>query len=84
VVNKEKEMKARIVKKIDVDGFITYIIQTKHPIFRYWTDGAWLYYSLHTFKTLEEAKANLCYFDGSKPKYEIVFLENNKKKENEK
>ena len=70
-------MKARIVKKTFPDGRITYTIQQKHFLFRWlWVD-AWINSSagaacLDSFSTLEEAKRNLCYFDGTKTKIEVV------------
>ena len=68
--------KSRIVKKTGVDGKVWFTIQTKHPIFRYWCD-AWLNSwedesCQDSFDTLEETKKNLCYFDGSKVKMEII------------
>ena len=70
---------ARIVKRTHADGIVKYIIQQKHFIFRWWVDawinsscGAWC---KDDFDTYEEAKKNLCYFDGTKP-IETVYTEN--------
>ena len=62
--------KTRIIKRTFNDR-TQYIIQQKHFLFRWWwvdawinsIDGAWCQ---DDFDTLAEAKANLCYFDGSK------------------
>jgi hypothetical protein len=67
--------KVRIVKRTNVDGVITYIIQQKHFIFRWWWVDAWVNHSVSTidcFSTLEELENHLCYFDGSKTKQEIL------------
>lgn len=71
-------MKCRIVKKTYLDGRISFVIQQKHFLFRWlWVD-AWINSSSGAacrdyFPTLEEAERNLCYFDGSKTKIEVVF-----------
>ena len=68
-------MKARIVKKTNVDGRVEFVIQQRHFLFRWWWVDAWMnrdVYTIDSFSTLEEAKKNLCYFDGSKVKQEIV------------
>jgi hypothetical protein len=65
----------RIVKRTNVDGVITYIIQQKHFIFRWWWVDAWVNNSVDTkceFYSLEELENHLCYFDGSKTKQEIL------------
>ena len=69
--------KVRIIKRTGVDGRVQYVIQQKHHLFRWqWVD-AWLN-SLSgascrdSFDTLEQAKKNLCYFDGSVPTDEVV------------
>ena len=70
--------KVRIVKETGVDGRIQYVIQQKHWLFRwYWVDASInsidYVYCDDYFDTLEEAKENLCYFDGSKGKSEVVY-----------
>ena len=68
-------MKARIVKKTNVDGRVVFVIQQRHFLFRWWWVDAWVnrgVYTTDSFSTLEEAKKNLCYFDGSKVKQEII------------
>ena len=70
-------MKARIVKKTNVDGRVVFVIQQRHFLFRWWWVDAWVnrgVYTTDSFSTLEEAKKNLCYFDGSKVKQEIINL----------
>ena len=63
-------MKARIIKRVGVDGHTQFIIQQKHSLFRWWWVDAWInsgsVWCQDDFGTLEEAKKNLCYFDGSK------------------
>lgn len=64
-------MKTRIVERTYPDGNIRYVIQQKHFLFRWWWVDAWMNDSCGAcckdeFSTLEEAKANLCYFDGTK------------------
>ena len=63
--------KVRIVRRIDVDGTVKYVIQQKHYLFRWWWVDAWINslsgaYCTDSFDSLEEARENLCYFDGSK------------------
>ena len=70
-------MKTRIVKRTNVDERVEYEIQQQHFIFRWWWVDAWINSSCGAncrdyFNTLEEAKANLCYFDNSKVKEEIL------------
>ncbi len=70
-------MKVRIVKRTNVDGVVSYTIQQRHFIFRWWWVDAWMNnseWTIDTFSTLEEAQKNLCYFNGSKVKQEIVNL----------
>lgn len=61
--------RVRIVERTNVDGRIEYVIQQRHFLFRWhWVD-AWVNCGVECrdhFNTLEEAKANLCYYDGSK------------------
>jgi hypothetical protein len=70
-------MKARIVKRTNVDGTVTFVIQQKHFLFFWqWVD-AWVNngpWTIDSFPTLKEAKRHLCYFDGSKIKEEIINL----------
>lgn len=66
--------KVRIVKRTNVDGVITYIIQQKHFIFRWWWVDAWVNNAVDAkckFSSLEEAKCNLYYFNGSKAVIEV-------------
>jgi len=70
-------MKARIIKRTNVDGRIKYVIQQPHFLFRWWWVDAWINSSSGAscrdyFSTLEEAQKNLCYFDNTKIKEEIV------------
>ncbi len=70
-------MKVRIIKRTNTEGRISYVIQPKHSLFRWWWVDAWINSSCGAnctdyFGSLEEAKNNLCYFDGSKCKEEVV------------
>lgn len=70
-------MKTRIIKRTGPDGRVQYIIQQKHFLFRWWWVDAWLNsscgaYCTDDFDTLEEAQANLCYFDGTPCKETVV------------
>ena len=70
-------MEARIVKRTNVDGRVEFVIQQRHFLFRWWWVDAWVNNDVSTrcsFTTLEQAKKNLCYFDGSKVKQEIINL----------
>jgi len=63
-------MKVRIIERTLPNGKIKYVIQQKHFLFRNWVD-AWINSwngadCQDSFSTLEEAKNNLCYFDGTK------------------
>lgn len=72
--------KIRIIKRTSVDGFEHWIIQKKHFFWWFDADSSNIYrfsnqYIPRTnwYKSLEEAKKNLCYFDGSRPKDEVVY-----------
>lgn len=70
--------KTRIIERINVDGRKEYVIQQKHFIFRWWWVDAWINswdgaYCVDSFSSLEEAKKNLCYFDGSKTTDKIAW-----------
>ena len=70
-------MKTRIIKRTNVNGRVTYVIQQKHFIFRWWWVDAWVNSwsgaaCNDSFDTLEEANKNLCYFDDSKCIEEVV------------
>lgn len=73
----QRRIKCRIIERIGPDGHTKYIIQQKHFLFRwYWVDawinsgcGAWC---TDDFGTLEEAKKNLCYFDGTPGRETVV------------
>lgn len=59
----------RIVERQHVDGMITYVIQQRHFLFRWWWVDAWMNNDVSTkdeFNTAEEARKHLCYFDKSK------------------
>lgn len=70
-------MKARIVKRTDVRGSVSYVIQQRHHLFFWWWVDAWVN-SLDGancrdyFDTLEEAKEHLCFFNGSKSFDEVI------------
>ena len=68
-------MTSRIIKRTNVDGIVEFVIQQRHFIFFWWWVDAWVNNDVATqdsFYTLEEAKNNLCYFNGSKVKEEII------------
>lgn len=68
--------KARIVETTYPDGTRDYTIQQKHFLFRCWWVSASCNYpegALDTFNTLEKAKENLWFFDGSKPVSKVVY-----------
>lgn len=70
--------KCRIVERTNVDGRVLYVIQQKHFLFRWWWVDAWINSEdgascRDDFTTLEEARRNLCYFDGSKSNDHVVF-----------
>jgi len=71
------KMKARIIERISPNGRKKFIIQQKHFLFRWWWVDAWINsstgaYCTDDFDTLEEAKENLCWFDGTKFKEQVV------------
>lgn len=69
--------KCRIIERTNVDGSINYIIQQKHFLFFWlWVD-AWVNNSSgascnDSFSSLDEAKKNLCFFDGKKVKERVI------------
>jgi hypothetical protein len=70
--------KVRIIKRIYPDKTVKYVIQQKHSLFRWMWVDAWVNsiegaYCVDSFDTLEEAKKNLCYFDGTSCKESVVF-----------
>lgn len=68
-------MKVRIVKRTNPMGSPWYVIQQKHYLFRWWWVDASSNQHEHRcdkYYTLEEAKANLCWFDGTPHKDEVV------------
>ena len=73
----KKSKRVRIIERIHPCGRVQYIIQQKHFLFRWrWVD-AWLNSMCGAscqdyFDSLEEAKANLCFFDGTKCKETAV------------
>ena len=71
-----KRTKARIIERTGPDGTVSYVIQQRHFLFRWWWVDAWINSMLgaackDSFTTLEEAKANLCFFDGT-PTKELI------------
>ena len=69
-------MKARIVEVTAPDGHKFWVIQQRHWLFKWWWVGAsmnsWNPYATDTFRTLEQAKENLCWYDGTKSKIKVV------------
>lgn len=68
--------KVRIVKRTAPDGRVQYIIQQKHFMFFWWWVDAWInsgsVWTKDDFNTVEEAQANLCYFDGTESTDKII------------
>ena len=69
--------KTRIIERTCLDGRVKFVIQQPHFLFRWqWVDGwvnSWCgAYCVDSFDTLEKAKANLRYFDGSKCKERVM------------
>ena len=69
--------KVRIVEKTYPGGYVEYVIQQKHFLFRWWWVDAWMNRidgasCQDYFSTLDEAKKHLCYFDGSKSTQRVV------------
>lgn len=70
-------MKYRIIERSCVDGKVSYVIQQKHFLFRWWWVDAWVNSSsgaacIDSFSSIEEARSNLCYFDGSTCKDRVI------------
>lgn len=72
--------RARIIERTAPDGRVEFVIQQPHFLFRWqWVD-AWLNSSCGAdckdyFDSLEEAKKNLCYFDGTPCTEKVVHSE---------
>jgi hypothetical protein len=69
--------KARIVKRTSAAGNITYVIQLKHWLFRWFWADAWVssfdgLNTIDSFATLDDAKEALPRFNGSEKKDEVV------------
>ena len=65
----------RIIERKMPDGRIEFTIQQRHFLFRWWWVDAWMNEGVEctdSFDTLEEAKKNLCYYDGSKCRERVV------------
>ncbi len=70
-------MVCRIVKRTHVDERVSFVIQQRHFLFRWWWVDAWINSSYgancrDTFDTLEKARKNLCYFDGSRHRDDVI------------
>ena len=70
--------KFRIIERTNVNGRKSWVMQQKHFLFIWWWVDAWVNssgggYSIDSFSSLEEAKNNLCYYDGTKVKEKVVF-----------
>ena len=75
-------MKARIVERTAADGQVKFIIQQKHFLFRWMWVDAWINSLLgaacrDSFDSLEQAKKNLCYFDGTPSRDAVVHNKQN-------
>ncbi len=69
--------KTRIIERTGPDGRITFVIQQKHFLFRWWWIDAWVNSIVgaacqDSFDSLEAAKKNLCYFDDTPSVEEVV------------
>ena len=63
--------RVRIVERTSPCGRISYVIQQKHFLFRWWWVDAWINSSagalcIDYYDTLEEAMEHLCLFDGTR------------------
>jgi hypothetical protein len=70
-------MNCRIVERTNVDGVVKYVIQQKHFLIKWWWVDAWVNSMVgaacrDSFSTIEEARENICYFDGSKSVDSVV------------
>ena len=67
-----------IIKNTNPEGRVTYTIQQKHFLFRWWWVDAWVNSwdgascTNDTFNTLDEAKENLVWFNGTKHTFEVI------------
>lgn len=69
--------RVRIIERISPLGGKSYIVQQKHFLFRWWWVDAWMNScsscSDDSYKTIDEAIANLPLFDGTKPIETVVW-----------
>ena len=70
-------MKTRIVERTGVDGRVSYVIQQRHWLLRWWWVDAWINSMLGAacrdyFPTRAEAERHLCYFDGTAARERVV------------
>lgn len=70
--------KCRIIERMHPNGAKEYVIQQRHFLFFWWWVDAWINSSAgascnDSFSTIEEAKENLCLFDGSKSFEKLVY-----------
>ena len=68
----------RIIERTMLCGRKEFTIQQRHFLFFWWWVDAWMNSSAgascrDTWDTLEEAKKNLCYFDGTKCSEVIIY-----------
>lgn len=69
--------KARIVERTYPDGRTRWVIQTRHWLFRSrwvdgWLDRCWLPGVTTSYSTLESARANLCWYDGTQTTERVI------------
>lgn len=71
--------KCRIIERTDLFGITRFIIQRRHIFFRYWIDARINSmtgeYIENSYSTYELAKENIKFFNGTKPKEEIKYIE---------
>lgn len=59
--------KARIVQRTEPNGRQYYVIQQRHWLFRWrWVDPWVNHQGGGAYSTLEQARSNLCWYDGTK------------------
>lgn len=76
--------KARIIERTSPNGIVEYVIQQRHFLFRWWWVDAWMnawapMLCRDSYPTLEEAKKNLCWFDGTRWKCKVVYPTHDRK-----
>jgi hypothetical protein len=81
-------VKARIIERTGPTGNVSYVIQQRHFIFRWWWVDAWINSCagascMDSFETIEEARARLPLFDGTPWRERDVTADNSDDQPNE-